>query len=219
MVFPGPALLRFLFPALCCGCGKDVEPFGGNAVCRECRSKIQLSRFAGKSVGSLQALSCAFRYEGPLRKIVHAFKYKGKDYLGGALLDFWTLRTKVTLAEKKFDALIPVPMALFKEWKRGYNPARVLAEELSRRHRIPLISGILARRLFSPSQTLLSGRERWKNAAQSFGLTRRCVPKKISNVLIVDDVVTTGATLHACAGLLRKAGVKNVSGFALARED
>jgi ComF family protein len=109
-------------------------------------------------------------------------------------------------------------MSYWKEMKRGYNQSQLLAEELGKRWEIPVKTACLRRTLWSASQTTLSRRERWKNAAKSIRFKTSRATIAGANILLIDDVLTTGATLESCARILKQEGARSVVGLALARE-
>jgi ComF family protein len=144
-----------------------------------------------------------------------AFKYRGKDYLAKPLADLWWSRHGDSMGDGP-DVVIAVPSGPWTEFRRGYNQSALLAEALARRFARPVYARALRKRP-APSQTTLSRDRRFSNARKSFDL-RRAETLKGRIVLLVDDTCTTGATLSACAALLRRAGVREVHGAAIARE-
>jgi ComF family protein len=159
------------------------------------------------------AARAAFEFEGPARDLVHALKYRGVSavapLMAGAmmrLLEDWDIAV---------DAIIPVPMAGVRQRRRGYNQAALLAGHISRESGVPLREGIIRRRP-GASQVEQPGREaRWQNAADAYEAAQRTEP---GAVLLVDDAMTTGATLDACARVLKEAGAERVYGLTFARE-
>jgi ComF family protein len=113
--------------------------------------------------------------------------------------------------------IVPVPVSPWTYFKRGYNQSALLAEQVGKRLNVPVASRALTRRQ-TPSQTRLARKKRFENAAQSFVINARAALAG-KRVLLVDDIVTTGATLGACARLLKSAGAAYVAAHALAREE
>jgi len=153
-------------------------------------------------------------YEGVLRELIHLFKY-GRvrplvkvlgGYLGAALP-----------REERFDMVVPMPLHWFRRWRRGFNQARLLAGEVAKRSGIPVVDAVRRTR-FTASQASLSRAGRRRNVRGAFAL-RRGVEVHGLRILVVDDVLTTGATANACAAALKRAGARYVAVLALARAD
>jgi len=205
--------LHLLFPSICLVCRKDLLNSTASSVCSACLSKIKWLSFQQKGVPSLDTVYSAVEFKDQLRDLHHAFKYRGKDYLVTLLVDLWTRHWGVP---KEIDCIVPIPMPFWRETRRGYNQSSLLAKELSKRWIKPLQTGWLIRKGGTPSQTGLSRRDRLKNAQNSFTLRKPHQKVAIHRVLLVDDVLTTGATLTTCARLLHECGVKEVHGSTLA---
>ena len=154
--------------------------------------------------------------EGAAREAVHRLKYGNlraiAPLLGGLLADFLTERGI------SGDILVPVPLHHRRERQRGYNQATLLARHAGERLGLPVEADALSRRRDTPSQTRRSQAEdRRANVQGSFHCPRPEMVKGL-DVLLVDDVCTTGATLEACAVALKDAGAASVTGVTLARE-
>ena len=117
--------------------------------------------------------------------------------------------------DRQFDAVTPVPLHWRRRWQRGFNQSELLARAIARRRGIPLIRA-LRRGAATQAQAGLSNAQRRENVAAAFRSRRRVAGLRI---LLIDDVMTTGATAGACARALKKAGAKSVSLAALARVD
>jgi competence protein ComFC len=149
------------------------------------------------------------------RKIIHAFKYKNKLYLGkkiGKKIGEEVLQ-KVDL--KDYDVIIPVPLHRKRKNKRGFNQSEILAQEIAGKTSLPFSLNGLKRTKNTKDQTTLSREQRRENVQDAFALTK---PEQFreKNILLVDDVITTGATLSECAKVLWKNGAKKVSAVTLA---
>jgi ComF family protein len=149
----------------------------------------------------------------PLRKLIHALKYKG--YTGGAQ-DLVSLVPDTSLPQD-FPAntlLIPVPLHPLKHRERGYNQAELIAKAWAKRLSWSLECRGLERRVYTNTQTKLDADHRKANLADAF----RAHPSVVSGktIVLVDDVLTTGATLTACAAVLLSAGAKEVHGLCVA---
>ncbi len=159
-----------------------------------------------------QAWSC-YAYEPPLQQAIHLFKYRGKVVLAGAL---GALLRKAWPRPLEADVLMPVPLHASRLREREYNQSLLLADELNRDLRLPLVYDNLVRLRAAPPQTELSRSERLANLRRCFSVRR---PAEIADkrVLLIDDVMTTGTTVNECAKVLRKAGADDVFVVTLAR--
>ncbi len=155
---------------------------------------------------------CYGAYEGTLRKLIHLLKYSGMRSLALPLGDFLAAAMP---RDRVFDAVVPVPLHWRRWWQRGFNQSELLGKVIARRRGIPLLK-VLRRGAATRSQAGLSNAQRRENVAGAFRARRRVAGLRI---LLVDDVMTTGATAAACARALNKAGARSVSVLTLARVD
>jgi ComF family protein len=138
-----------------------------------------------------------------IQTLIHEFKYKGNIdagmYLGAKMGNSLLSNNRFA----KIDALIPLPLFADKEFKRGYNQATIICNGISETTNIPVLKNNVVRKRFTETQTKKQRTERWENVATSFEIKN---PKELKNkyVLLVDDVVTTGATLEACGAEILK---------------
>jgi ComF family protein len=214
------ALVDLLLPPACAGCGRY-----GVGLCGACRRSLRrASREAdcfmtadpGIVVGdALQLGMAAFAYEGALRRALQQLKYGGAARLAEPLAqacqeDFVRLLALVGRAP-----LVPVPVHTSRLRQRGYNQAALLARSLARDHDLRVLD-LLVRRRHTTEQHRLNRAGRLRNLQRAFALRDSVRPPPL--VILVDDILTTSATLEACAAVLLAAGASRVAGFALARE-
>jgi len=135
---------------------------------------------------------------------LHRLKYKGETTIGRELGKWFGAELLQSPLYQKIDAIVPVPLHPKKERKRGYNQSQVFAEGIAERTGWALEADVMVRIRHTKTQTKLNKQERQKNIAGAFALAR---PERIKgkHILLIDDVLTTGATLHACAAELLKA--------------
>jgi ComF family protein len=152
-------------------------------------------------------------FEGALREALHAFKFSGKRALARPLGDLAAEHCVATLAEA-IEAVVPVPLARERERERGFNQAELLAQRVARRLGVPARPRWLARVRATRPQSDLAASERRANVRGAFRASPE-VPGR--HVLVVDDVLTTGATLGECARALRAGGARRVGVLTVAR--
>ena len=153
-------------------------------------------------------------YEGTLRELVHLFKYGGVRPLTRT---FGNFLVQALPRETTFDVIVPMPLHWFKQWQRGFNQADVLAREVGKKWNVP-VRGVVRRKKATRPQAGLTNAKRRANVQGAFKISRG---RSLAGmrVLLVDDVVTTGATASACARVLKRAGAAHVALLALARTD
>ncbi len=159
-----------------------------------------------------QSLSVGY-FEGSLREAIHQFKYRPCRSLGKPLGQW--MRRNIRLVSD-IDLLMPVPLHARRLKKRGFNQALMLAFQISKECKIPLSYDNLVRTKHTKPQVELSSDERIKNVAGAFDL-RKPVLLQDTRILLVDDVLTTGATMNECARVLKNAGAGQVTALTLAR--
>jgi ComF family protein len=217
-----------LFPTLCLGCARSL---GANekVLCTYCRIKLpetgqhqepyhqtQLYKFAGKVPIAFVASFVYFTKGGIVQKLIHQIKYKGRKEAAREMAGWYGYRLKTeSCLIDNVDMLVGVPLHKSRMNKRGYNQADWIAEGLSEALEIPMRTDVLIRKRFRSSQTRKNRMERWKNVETVFDVPDyREVAGK--NIILVDDVLTTGATIEACAIELLKAGCRSVGVLTIA---
>jgi ComF family protein len=210
-------------PFFCRACWDTIRPLAGPS-CPRCGLPFA-SNVALTYSPDHQCLSCrqhppsftrawaCHAYEPPLQNAIHLLKYRGKVVLAGAL---GALLRRARLPLPDADILMPVPLHPSRLRAREYNQSLLLADELNRDLRLPLVYDNLVRLRATPPQTELSRTARLKNLRRCFAV-RRPADVDGRRVLLVDDVMTTGTTVNECARALRKVGAADVYVVALAR--
>ncbi|MGH9784118.1 MAG: ComF family protein [Terriglobia bacterium] len=202
----------------CFRCGRFLaQPAAlhGTPHCGVCRrGAVQREGDRRGDFAFAQARSFA-SYEGTLRSLIQRLKYDGCRPLAKPLGRFLAEAVR-RLERQSFDVLVPVPLHSRRERQRGFNQAFLLAAQVSKLWKISLAASDCVRVRDTPPQTGLRAAERRKNVAGAFDVPR---PARVRDrrVLLVDDVLTTGATAHACAQALRDAGAAGVWVATLAR--
>jgi len=193
---------------------------GGAAyVCRGCWGK--LTPFPERTTtplrplrGVLDHLWIGWEYEARVRRIVHLMKFEGRPELSRKLIEEWLRVIVHPEGLQDFDILLPVPIHPARRRERGFNQSELLARELGKILGLPVAERDALRIINTPSQTLLDRKERWHSVAEAFQLRRpEFFPRR--RVLLVDDLATSGATLHALAALLRRGDAAAIGGAVL----
>jgi len=209
-------ILDLIFPKFCLGCKKE-----GSFLCEDCFSILDIStnhqRFKGKN---LTDLYFPVNYENFLvKKLIQNFKYPPliKELKKELAL---IIISHLLLLDKKPDfsdfVLVPIPLSKKKLRWRGYNQAEEIARELANFLKIPLISDCLVKIKETKDQVELSEKERRENVKGAFFVKNR---EEIfgRNILLVDDVFTTGATMEEAARVLKEAGAEKIVGIVIAK--
>jgi len=149
-------------------------------------------------------------YRGELKETLQRFKYRGQRSIaaGFAYLMAETLQSYLT--QHRVDLIIPVPMYWRKQQSRNYNQANLLARELAHYLKVPLADSILLKVKDNPSQTKLAKEQRMANVSGVFRVASSGAVKD-KNILLVDDIITTGSTISECAKMLTFAGAKEIN--------
>jgi ComF family protein len=202
------SLGHFLIPEICPGCGHALR-HNTNKLCWRCLAELPMTTFERHSENAVAALfygrmrvekAAAFLFfnAGSLsQQIIHQIKYKSNLELGKYM---GILMAQPMLQQgwhQNIDAIIPLPLNRKKLLKRGYNQSLLLSEGLSDALRLPVETVAVMRTVFTQTQTRKSRLQRWANVEQVFDLSDAAALSN-KHVLLVDDVITTGATIEAC---------------------
>lgn len=194
-------------PPFCSSCGRRLKKTNLiKNICPHClKSRLHFDR----------AFS-PFTYEGTIKRLIHEFKYKGKDYLGPYLSAMMVEFIKeYDLPINYMDFIIPIPLHKTKLREREFNQAQVLAEFIAKEFKKDVLRDVLKRHRYTKTQTDLEINKRLENVKGSFLVA---APQIIEgkNLLIIDDVLTTGATSSEAAAALKEAGANIVFVLTLA---
>lgn len=208
-----------MLPRFCPACNKKLQP-DETAVCSVCLGKILTAdgerlrreferKFEAKNIISGFTSLYVFEKDKELQSIIHSLKYNQK-FLTGKLLGVFLGKEKEKIFSSwQIDFIIPVPLHQLKKNERGYNQSYFLAKGISKATGLKIKAGYLKRKRFTQSQTSLNLKEREENMNGAF--TARYTEKlKGRNVLLIDDVITTGATITECGRVLIACGANKV---------
>jgi ComF family protein len=213
-------LLELLLPPACAGCGQY-----GELLCARCRASLRPARtpedrFSAADPGivvgeALELAMAAFVHEGAMRRALQRLKYGGAARLAAPLADMSGSAFSDLLDLSKGGAVVvPVPVHPDRLRQRGYNQAALVAAHLAGRTGLPMVESLVRTRP-TARQHGLGVAARLHNLRGAFGARE---PPMGGTVILVDDILTTSATLEACAEVLRAGGAERVLGFAVARE-
>ena len=207
------AIVTVAFAPACAACDRVLDMPLDGPDCAACWSGVQPLMHADTApVDSIDAWRAAGEYDGSLRDIIHAFKYDGRRSLADPLATL--MRASGSDLLHSADLLVPVPLHPWRRLRRGFNQADDLAERLH----LPVCRALWRTRATVP-QTELDPVQRRRNVRGAFRLSPVVPGARLAGarVVLVDDVRTTGATLAACARVLKDAGVREVSALTVAR--
>ncbi len=219
------AIFDFILPRFCPACQKKLS-LTEKLICEDCGNTFvhtdeQLLRFEyerkfseSKIISDFFPL-LVFEKVSPLQHVIHQIKYQKKFLLAvelGKMLGNSLLKNK---PEWKVDIVLPVPLHSLKKAERGFNQSFYIAKGINKVTNLPVSQSILKRKRYTESQTQKNLIERAENMSEAFTVKR---PDKVvgKNVLLIDDVITTGATIRECGKILKECGAANIYAASIA---
>ena len=198
--------IQYNTPPFCLKCSRHLSFFNEQGLCLSCL----------KNNYSFDKVWSACIYEEPLSELIYAFKYHDKTYLRKLFWDFLTEYIDTYhIPLDQFDLIIPIPLHPARYRERGFNQAELLSQLLSLNYQLSHRTDILFRWKFTPSQTQQQAKQRWTNIADAFRINHH-LDIADKSILIVDDLLTTGATAHSASEALKNAGAAYVGVLTLA---
>lgn len=218
--------LSLFYPRLCKGCQTPLVR-GEEVICLCCQADLPKTGFEkivdnpvsqlfwGRAEIQQATAFCSFDKGGVMQSFLHQLKYKGAKEVGNKLGLLFGLDLIRNLPYQEIELLIPVPLHPKREHKRGYNQSAEIVKGMSEALCKPFSTGNLIRNHYSDTQTNKSRFERWENVKELFSVMK---PELFEgqHILLIDDVITTGSTLEACANVLLKIPGTKVSVATLA---
>ena len=214
-------LINLFYPDICQIC--DAELYKNQkVVCTSCVNDLPITNFHldndnpvkkvfyGRVPIENSTSLLIFKKKGSVQKLIHRLKYKGHQEIGTYLGKWMGAELAGTEAYHDIDMVLPVPLHKKKLKTRGFNQVEKFGKEIATALQVPYLDDVLLKTHFSATQTLKSRLARWGNIEESFVLQH---PEKIrdKHILLVDDLITTGATLEACSDVLLEAGNVKIS--------
>ena len=219
-------VFHLFFPQICIGCGSDFID-KDTFLCLECINELPHTNFAmhannpvevnfwGRLPISAAMCELYFTKGSMMQNLVHEFKYKGNQEMGIYLGNLIGKSLDKSNRFKDIDLIIPLPLFSEKERRRGYNQAKILCDGIAEITGVPVLTKNVVRIVNTETQTRKKRLQRWINVEKTFRVSS---PEELEgkHILLVDDVITTGSTLEACASEILKVKNTKVSLAALA---
>ncbi len=214
------------YPRVCAICQQWLVQ-GEVGVCMHCLDKLPRTGFLfqqgnpvekvfwGRIPLAFASSYLHFRKNGLTQNLLHQIKYKGNQDLAEHLGSLFGADLKAANPEFKPEVLVPVPLHPRKEKQRGYNQASLIASGLGKVLEVPVVNDLLVRNNYSGSQTRMGRYRRWQNVETLFSVNQK-VANKYSKIILIDDVVTTGATAEACLNPIIQSGLTEPGYLSLA---
>lgn len=201
--------LNLFYPKICLSCGAPLVK-NETIICTKCdfnlpRTNMHIEKgnkvekiFYGRVNIEMAMAFLYYNKKTNIQNLLHSFKYKGKSEIGIALGKRMGIQLNQSEFFSKIDVIIPIPLHKEKLKKRGYNQSEIIAQGIQETFAKKIITNNLIRTTYTQTQTKKTRTERWENVEKVFVVSK---PEDLKNkhILLIDDVVTTGATLEACA--------------------
>lgn len=212
---------HLFYPHICVGCGSDLLD-QDQTVCLHCYTHLPETGFFGLPGNPLEkifygrlpvkkaAASYYFSKSSALQRLIHQLKYSNNRAVGLQLGRWMGLQLQNSGRFADLDGLIPLPLFPEKEKKRGYNQATILCEGMAEVMQLPLLMDAVLRKRSTETQTKKGRSQRLENVEGSFEIGNPLSFQE-KHVLLVDDVITTGATLEACGSVIKKVAAVELS--------
>ena len=213
-----------MYPPICGIC----EKINKDALCPKCNLELKKQAEVNilqkeeieeniKKEKYFEELMYIFKYEGQVRKLILDYKFNEKSYLYKTFVNFLLKNEKIFENIKKYDKIIPVPISKKRNKERGYNQSLLIAEEIANKTNLGLVNNCLIKTKNIIEQSKLNKEERKKNIQ---GVYRLKNEKRIANknILLIDDIYTTGSTVNECSKILQQANPKKIGILVLAKD-
>jgi len=214
-------LIDLFFPSQCQACSSILTDYTTD-ICVNCRHQLPLTNYHFQEdcplhhlfYGRIDFVSATslfyFEKSGLVQKLLHQLKYKRQKSVGTILGTWLGIEMKNSKHFNEIDLVVPVPTHKKRLKKRGYNQVLPFAEAIAKVFDIPCDNTILIKKKHTKTQVFQTKEQRWKSVAQTFEIAKKETVIG-QHILLVDDLITTGATVEACAKVLCHAGLKDLS--------
>jgi competence protein ComFC len=213
-------ILTYLYPQKCIFCGQILSSEASMEACSFCFDMLDLHQSVQPKKdfypsSYCDGVFCIANYEGLMRKAILQYKFFEKEWHYRFFAQLFVLRTKDYFKSHPLDGILAVPLHPKRLKQRGYNQAELISKEIANFLEIKDFSSHLKRVLNTPKQSLLKKEERKKNLQNAF-FVEDIEKIQLKNLLVIDDILTTGETLEGCARVLKQAGANRVLAGVLA---
>lgn len=209
-------ILNIIYPPVCGVCGKINKDF----LCIKCKNRLDAHLIARLEIIEEkyfdEHLYC-FKYEGFIRKIILDYKFNEKSYLYKTIVNFLLKNENIFQILESYDTIIPVPISNKRKKQRGYNQSFLIAEEISKKLQLNLVDNVLLKTKDIIEQSKLNKENRENNIINAYTIKNG---QKINNknIILIDDIYTTGSTVNECSRMLKMANTKKILVFTLAKD-
>lgn len=212
------AILNLFFPKVCYACSHLLTD-NEHHICTSCRHNLPVTNFHFENNNTVEKVFYGrvkieqatallkFEKKGIVQQLLHNLKYRGHEIIGEVLGKWLGNELKTIEAYNNIDVVIPVPLHKNKLRKRGYNQVAKFGIEISKALDATYIDNVLIKTTATKTQVFKKRISRWNNANEIFTITNTALIEG-KHILLVDDIITTGATIEACVNMLTKA--KNI---------
>ncbi len=209
-------LLELVYPNVCGFCNKICK----NELCNRCKNKIkkyEINIIIKPQNRYFEELISIFKYEGIFREKIIQYKFGDKAYMNNTFAKIILKNEKICGLLKKYDIIIPVPIHKKRKAQRGYNQTQLIANKISKCLNIKLCNNVLVKNKNTIAQSKLNKKKRVQNIKGAFKILNS---EKIKgkDILLLDDIYTTGSTANECSKILKKAGAKTVGVLTIAKD-
>jgi len=205
-------MIELIYPSVCGICNKINEEY----ICEECKNKLE-KYLINKIIDCRKNKNVYYdyqikilKYEKVVRENIINYKFNEKTYIYQTLEKILLNNKKIYSFLKKYDIILPVPMHKKRKWERGYNQTELIAKKLAKDLNLAVYSHVLKKIKDTKKQSTLTKLQRTQNIKGAFEITDISKIKN-KNIILFDDIITTGSTLNECSRILKKAGVKEVT--------
>lgn len=214
-------LINLFYPKTCQIC-ENILVINERVICINCIHELPVTNFHLDNENMVKKVFYGrldiehatalllFHKKGSVQKLIHQLKYKGHQEIGIFLGDWLGADLASTSSFKNIEAVIPVPLHKKKLRSRGFNQVEGFGKAIANAMEVPYLNNVLLKKSFSNTQTVKARLARWGNIEETFVLANDSLIKN-KHVLLVDDIITTGATLEACAAVIKDAGGVKIS--------
>ena len=215
-------MLFFIFPKQCEICGE----IGNDYICNKCKNRIEnsnlylnkIENYSKDNTKYFDEHAYVFKYNSIIREKIIQYKFKNKAYLGKMFSEFFVKNEKMCGFFEKYDIIIPVPMTNKKIKERGYNQSEIISGIISKNvPNITIQKNVLIKYKNNKTQSQLNKKQRQQNVQDVYKLNDREIIKN-RNILILDDIYTTGATCNECARVLKQANPSRIGVVTIAKD-